>query len=341
MHNSRLRAKLTTGIATLVIGFVGIGVVAAPAAAAGGRSLPAGSSLYALSCDEGILNPQLFSIDAATAGATAIGAATSEENACAGQPAWNPLTSTAYFVSWGPDTTLGTVDLTTGASATVAPFTFEGGGERVDSLAIGLDGAAFAISGDELFTVDLTTGELAEVGQLGVVGLYGFAVDPTTGDFFAISPEGLLYSVDVTTGAATLVGDTGLNSGSFNAPFSLQIDSAGILWIEGDSFEPDLGFVANLWSVDPADLSSSSVLSGAIAVGEDPVYSEALLFVPAPVKPVVPVAPVVEPAVVVAPVAPQLANTGVDAAPIAAGGALVALLGLALLAPAIRRRAAR
>jgi hypothetical protein len=191
---------------------------------------------------------------------------------------------------------------------------------------------------DDLYSVDLATGELTVLGALGVEGLYGFAVDPSTGEFFAISPAGLFYSVDVTTGAVTLLGDTGLNAVEFNAPFSLQIDSAGILWVEGDAFEGDSGFVSNLWSIDPADLAGSSVLSGAITGVEGTFYTESLLYVPAPVVPVVPVVPV-EPAVVAAPVVPQLANTGVDVAPLAAGGALVALLGVALLVPAIRRRA--
>lgn len=340
MTHSRLRAKLAAGVATLAVALLGTGIAAAPAYAADGRSLPTGSALYALSCDANVPNPSLFSIDAATASATAIGVATDEENPCAGQAAWNPVTSTAYFVNWGDDTALGTVDLVTGASTTVAPFTLDGDEEDIDSLAIGIDGAAFAVSGDDLLSVNLATGELTEIGALGVGGLYGFAVDPTTGEFFAINPEGLFYSIDVTTGAATLVGDTGLNSVDFNLPWSLQIDSAGILWIEGDSFEGETGLLSNLWSIDPADLEGSAVLSGAITSAEGTFYTESLLFVPAPVEPVVPVVPVVEPAAVVAPVSPQLANTGVDAAPIAAGGALVALLGLALLAPAIRRRRA-
>ena len=348
MHNSRLRATLATGIATLTIGLVGIGVVAAPAAAAGGRSLPTGSSLYAVQCDDADL-PELalFSLDTATAAATPVGPGTPASEAdCAGQAAWNPVTSTAYVTVWYYEDEvvpfpafLATIDPTTGVSSPVGPFTLGEGAHDVDSMAIGNDGAAYAIDGNTLYSVDLATAALTELGDLGEDAFYGFSVDPTTGAFYAIQPSGDIFTIDVSAHTATLLVETQLG-GDSDRPYSLQIDTDGTFWVEADIFESESeGLVSNLWSISGAALADSAVLSGVITAPTGPFYTESLLFVPAPVVPVIPAEPVVEPAAVVVPVAPQLANTGVDAAPIAAGGALVALLGVALLVPAIRRRA--
>ncbi|SKA95483.1 hypothetical protein SAMN06295879_2004 [Agreia bicolorata] len=344
MHNSRLRATLATGLATLVVGLISIGSVAAPASAASaadGRTLYKGSSLYAISCDEDVAALTLFSIDAATAAATAIGAGTPESEAeCAGQAAWNPVTSTAYLSEWllGPSA-LATVDLHTGVSTQVAPFTLNGEFNGIDSMAIGNDGAAYAIQDDMLYSLDLETAALTEIGELDADSMLGFSVDPTTGKFYAIDRTGQVFQIDVEAAVATPIGNVGLERGTY----SLQIDTSGVLWIEADVRVGEgeaRELTAQLWSANLGDLSGSTVFSGTIADSEQTVYTESLLLLPGPFVPVTPVEPappVVDPAVVTPP-APQLANTGVDAAPLAAGGALVALLGVALLVPAIRRR---
>lgn len=338
MLNTRLRAKLAVGVAAFTIGLVSIGIVAAPASAASGRALATGS-LHAIACDEDVNALALFSIDAATAVATAIGDGTPESEAeCAGQAAWNPVTSTAYLSAWvlGPSV-LATVDLTTGESAPVAPFTLNGETNGIDSMAIGNDGAAYAIQDDMLYSLDLKTAELTEIAELEASALLGFSVDPTTGLFYAIDRLGMLFAIDVAAGTATPLGSVG----PVSRTFSLQIDTAGVLWVEAD-FRVDGELTAQLWSAKLSDLANSAVLSGTVADAQQTIYVQSLLYVPGPVVPVAPVdPPVVQPAVVApaTPPAPQLANTGVDAAPVAAGGALVALLGLALLMPAIRRRA--
>ena len=351
MIYSRLRAKLAVGVATFTIGLVSIGAVAAPASAAPaaeGRSLYTGSSLYAISCLEDVAPLTLLSIDAATAAATAIGAGTPESGAeCAGQAAWNPVTSTAYLSEWvlGPSA-LATVDLKTGVSTQVAPFTLNGEFNGIDSMAIGNDGAAYAIQNTTLYSLDLETAALTEIGQLDADSMLGFSVDPTTGKFYAIDRTGEVFQIDVEAAVATPIGNVGLE----RATYSLQIDTSGVLWIEADVRVGDgeaRKLTAQLWSANLSDISGSAVFSGTIADSEQTVYTASLLLLPGPLLPVIPVTPVepvpavVDPAVVTAPVVPQLANTGVDAAPMAAGGALVALLGVALLVPAIRRRRAK
>jgi hypothetical protein len=335
-------------LAALTIGLVSIGVVASPAAAAGGRSLPEGSSLYAVQCDDENLAPlALFSLDTITAAATPVGPGTPASDAdCAGQAAWNPVTSTAYVTVWYYEgeivpipAVLATIDPTTGVSSPVAPFTLAGEFHDVDSIAIGNDGAAYAIDDDFLYSLDLANATLTELGDLSDGAFYGFSVDPTTGAFYAIQPSGDIFTIDVVTHTATLLVSTQLG-GDSDRPYSLQIDTDGTFWIQADITDPETeNLVSNLWSITGDALADSPLLSGAITAPSGRFYTESLLYVPAPIIPVVPVVPVV-PAAVVVPVVPTLANTGVDAAPLAAGGALVALLGVALLVPAIRRRRA-
>jgi hypothetical protein len=336
---TRLRAKLAVGVAAVAIGIFSIGV-AAPASAASGRSLPTGSTLHAISSDT---NFTLLTVDAATATATQIGDGTPElEAELAFQAAWNPVTSTAYYSVEGLEPArLTTIDLETGDSTPVGVFTLNGERQGIDSMAIGNDGAAYAIQDTKLYSLALDTGALTEIGEFttpGASALLGFSVDPTTGLFYAISTGGRVFQVDVKTAAATLLGRVALRG-----IFSLQIDTAGVLWMEVDSD----GGTSLIASATLADLAGSSVASGTLATADQTVYTQSLLYVPGPVVPAEP--PVVQPPVVqppavapvtpVTPPAPKLANTGVDAAPIAGGAALVALLGLALLVPAIRRRA--
>ncbi|KJC62976.1 hypothetical protein TZ00_17590 [Agreia bicolorata] len=329
------------GVATFTIGLVSIGIVAAPASAASGRTLATGS-LHAISCDEDVNALTLFSIDAATAAATAIGDGAPESEAeCALQAAWNPVTSTAYYSAEGLEPAVLTrIDPKTGDSTPVGMLALNGERNGIDSMAIGNDGAAYAIQDDTLYSLDLDTAALTKIAVLGTSALLGFSVDPTTGLFYAIRPGGQVFTIDVVAGTATLVGIVDVDGGIF----SLQIDRAGVLWMEVDSGEDEVeGRTGDLWSADLADLAGSSLRSGTIADAEQTIYIQSLLYIPGPVVPVEP--PVVQPPAVapvtpVTPPAPKLANTGVDAAPIAAGGALVAMLGLALLVPAIRRRRA-
>ena len=339
--HSRTLGRVAAAVAAASLGLVAIGVVASPAAAAG-PALPTGSALYALSCDgQAFEDLTVFSVDVSTAAATQVGDGSPDVDECAYQAAWDASTGTAYLDADGG--TLATVDLTSGTATAVAPFTIDDVEYDVDSIAITPAGAAYAIVDGVLFTLDLTTGALTAVGPIAnTLTLYSFASDPTTGELIAISYDGEVYSVDPTTGAGTFLADLDIpvDESTRSSVFSLQIDSNGVYWLEIDVSSGESAYVSQLWSTSRATLASPAVLSGTLTVnGDQTPLLESLLWVPAAVAPVIPAEPVVEPAAVVVPVAPQLANTGVDAAPIAAGGALVALLGVALLVPAIRRRA--
>jgi hypothetical protein len=300
--------------------------------------------MYAISCDTDLTDLSLFSLDVSTAAATPVNNGTPDSADCASQAAWNIATSTAYFVAWqdeGP-AILATVDTKTGVSEPVGVFTVTDEPVRVSAIAIGRDGAAYAISVGALYSLDLGTAALTEIRDLNIFGLYGFAADPTTGSFYGIASGGEFYAIDVVTGTATVLGNTGLTE-SNDIPASLQIDSRGTMWITTE-FLDEAGGSSRLWSIDPADISGSAELSGEFTAPTGGFRTYSLLFVPAAAVPAeVPVAPVppadpIATSGVTPPVTPALANTGVDAAPLATGGTVVALLGLALLVPAIRRR---
>jgi hypothetical protein len=229
---------------------------------------------------------QFLSIDVSTAAATAIGIGGSINGAsCAGQGAWDAVTDTAYYLTWGKqDGSLVSVDLATGASTSTAVFTLtDGTPTQPDAIAIGRDGAAYALAGGELFSLDLATAELTDIAPVADANIYGFAVDPVSGAFFTIDDTGLIESIDVTTGALSTVGQTAFASGQH--PYSLQIDSNGTMWVENDNYAGPMA--AELWSVDRADVAGSAIQSGAIALDGSNLYSESLLIVPGAVAPVI------------------------------------------------------
>ncbi|MCK5406127.1 MAG: hypothetical protein KAJ37_01675, partial [Candidatus Krumholzibacteria bacterium] len=91
-----------------------------------------------------------------------------------------------------------------------------------DALAFDKNGVLYAVdASNNLWTIDTSTGWATEVGYTGVLGapfLVGLAFDPTSQRLYA-STGGLggadeIYEIDPGTGAATLVGNTGLGNGA-------------------------------------------------------------------------------------------------------------------------------
>ena len=75
-------------------------------------------------------------------------------------------------------------------------------------------GVYYAIDGGNLLTIDKDTYAASVVGPLGIVNSYGgLAYDTSTGTLYGISGRGgeSLYSINTSTGAATLIGNYGLS----------------------------------------------------------------------------------------------------------------------------------
>lgn len=127
--------------------------------------------------------------------------------------AWNPSNSTMYGLSTdGTATTLYTVDLNTGA------MTIIGNTGNTLGIWIAIDNAGICymadIGDDQLYSVDLDSAVATAIGPLGID--ISFAqeadIDPATNELYMagylLSGESNVYTVDVTTGAATVQGTT-------------------------------------------------------------------------------------------------------------------------------------
>ena len=242
------------------------------------RTLPAGQAMFALSCDPSVSD--LHSVDAATAVSTQVGTGTLTADFCSGQPAWDPVTKTAYFLDLSSTAYhLSTMNISTGVRTVGAQFTYEGEPVRVDAIAISPTGVAYATSGATLYSLNLTDATLARIGTGEHENLYGFAFNPA-GVLYGLDYNSNLYAVNTSSGESTLVTTLSFPSGeeSVNS-LGIQFDSSGILWVANTSTGPGR---AVLWSVDLTadDPSASAVPSGAFIVGGTYFSTEALLIVP-------------------------------------------------------------
>jgi hypothetical protein len=194
----------------------------------------------------------LFRVDPGTALAAPI----SDEplDGFASQGAWDATTGTAYSLFYNFDSNddeLLTVDLETGVFTFVAEIEIPGPDDinELYSLAIGTDGTAYVFaeyyddSADDsffgLFVLDLDTGALtlqANVDDSDLDDPNGFAVDPTSGLFYAFEEDTWeLFRVNVTTGALTLLGTLDAPSLDEDSDVtSLQIGSDGTFWVVFD-----------------------------------------------------------------------------------------------------------
>ena len=131
---------------------------------------------------------------------------------------WNRANNKMYAASAaaGGGGTLYTVDLATGTLTVVGPMT----GMQIP-IWLEIDNAGLAYSADiittKLYSVNLATGTATEIGDLGIDINYAQEADFNTANNvlymagFLQTQESNIYTVNTTTGAATLVGSTNGN----------------------------------------------------------------------------------------------------------------------------------
>src|SRR5690606_2007716 len=112
--------------------------------------------------------------------------------------------------------TLITIDTTTGVETTVGPLTNLVSGDTVTGLSWNeSNGTMYASSngtGNNIYTVDLTTGALTLIGDAGISGIgIWLAIDNSGNAFMANISDDSLYSIDLSTGAGTLIGPLGID----------------------------------------------------------------------------------------------------------------------------------
>jgi hypothetical protein len=106
-----------------------------------------------------------------------------------------------------------------------------------------------------LYTMDPAIGATTLIGATGQSNLISMAIDPTTGDIYAVrSGSDQLFSIDITTGAATLIGAIGTG----NIP-DLTFDSAGNLyaWTQGSSDLVSINKTTGIGTVIPSSINTT------------------------------------------------------------------------------------
>lgn len=310
---TRLRRAGVIAALTAVLALTATPALAAP------PPVPSGDQLVAMSCfNEAPLD--LFVVDPASGASTEI--ASTGAQGCGYAAAWDPQTARLYISEyWNGD--LLAYDPATATFSTVGPVV-DSGDTLIDvyAFAIDPDGNAYGIDpAGDLYSIDLTTGLATLLGTLVDLDLYtyGFSADPVTGTLYALSESGTLYEIDPDLVTATAV-DTWPFPGDGGDAWGLAIDSAGTAWVVQNPGED--GEYAALWSTPLATFGDTTELSGNLVDSATGTTFDGWW---------VAVMPAIYP--------PQLANTGVDAAPLVAGG--VGLLALGALGVAIAARPSR
>lgn len=312
--------RVVLGTAALSLGLLAL---AAPAHAAP-PALPDGDQLVASTCNNDFPDLTLLDVNPATGASTEL--ASTEDGYCGYQGAWDRVTESFYFIAWDSSiSVLLSYDPATGDVTQIGDVVDGATNPNPYALVIDLDGNAYFNWGTELYSIDLTSGEAADLGELAALdGFgYGFSVDPTTGALYLLQEDGELFLIDPLTVTATPVA-TWTFSATGNFTWGLAIDRAGTAWVV-ESPGVDDAYSA-LYSTPLATFGAAPEFSGNLLASEASYDGWWVALIPGD-----------EPAPAPAP-APQLAATGIDATPMIAIAGMLGLAGLVLVAS--RRRAA-
>ena len=278
MRNSLKIAAVASATALL-------SMAALSASAVGETALPSEDDrLFVLTCDSEFPF-SIGEIDELTGDVTPIGEQLIDSQ-CWSQGAYNATDGLIYSVEWNYQVEgyylLSSINPDTGEILEIGPVTdTRDGGSAINqyALAINAEGDAFVVSGDSLFSLDLTTGDATFIGQLndGVNvqnDFYSLAFNPVTGVLWGLnwSPQDV-FTIDITDGSLTLVDDSwNVDSGNQNA--GLTFDSNGLAWLQSEN-------VTGMFPADITDIAGTrGVDVGFTYLGEN-FYAESIVYVPA------------------------------------------------------------
>jgi hypothetical protein len=200
-------------------------------------------------------NNSLYSIDTATAIATLIGT-----DYASGDISEIELSAggVVYAADTDDNTLLHTIDPSTGSVTGTITMTFPMGGDVLTALEfVGSTlyaGFTTEDSGGPTFltTVDIGTGIVSTVGATGVSSpLGGLAYDVATSVMYGISAGGSsaeLFTIDLSTGAATSVGLVTIGGTSFGGTTALEFGPDGVLYALPNN---NSSITGHLLSIDP------------------------------------------------------------------------------------------
>lgn len=203
-------------------------------------TLPDGDTLLAVDC--GQQPGQVFEL-ATTGAATPLGepAADDTVSGCGRTGDVHPQTGKVYWVSQSATFDLMMLDLSTGGSTFVA--TLDG---PVGACGVQFDraGDAYTAVYNDLYRIDVETGEMSLVGSTGVDPRCAWGINPVDDEIYWFTQGGPtssdVYRIDKTTGAKTFVVSLDVSGLDGYVPDGVVFDTAGIAWIQDDhSAVPD------------------------------------------------------------------------------------------------------
>lgn len=191
----------------------------------------------------------LYTVDPETAAVTSIGSIGGGRTLTG--LAIDPTDGTLYGItpnSGGDFASLLTIDISTGASTLIGGFAPKQCGDIAFDSAGNL--YAFDIADHRLATLNKSTAVLTSLGPTGIAGsTWGFGLAIDSGDvcyLFPKGPRGNYYTLNLATGAATLVGVLD-GVGTAAAVAAAAFDSSDVCWILDSGFG---GSVSELLTVD-------------------------------------------------------------------------------------------
>lgn len=152
------------------------------------------------------------------------------------------------------------IDPDTGAGSNPRPLGSNGFG----ALAQAPTGELYAIRflvGADFYEIDPVTGATTFIGPMGASDIEGgLDFDPTTGILYGVNAgggvAGGLFTVDLGTGAMTIVGPILDTGGSVIDASAMAFDDAGNLYLLRTNTSP-----MELWQIDPSDASTLSAIA--------------------------------------------------------------------------------
>jgi hypothetical protein len=201
-----------------------------------------------------VLLSTLYSINPSSGSGTAIGSDTSTALAAL---AFSP-SGTLYAA--GGDS-LYTIDLTSGMATEIGSGSGAGAYSVSGAIQFASNGNLYLTStgegSDQLFTVDPETGQGTLIGSIGYSGVYGLAY--FNGVMYGFTDSGEVISIDLTTGAGTLVTSYSLTN------YNLQFSGATAIAMPTpplsqtlltDTFSADSALNPSLWSMNTSFLQT-------------------------------------------------------------------------------------
>jgi hypothetical protein len=151
----------------------------------------------------------------------------------------------------GSDNHLYSVVTSSGATTDLGALPTPAGGVYGDIAYNPLTGSLFVVSFDPnmsqhsiLYNVSISNPSAATiVGDTGVVDINSMVIDPTSGTMYAVGGMGLnqLYTVNQTTGAANVIGSTGV----YRSSGDLSFDNSGKLYLTSSTPNADTLYSLN------------------------------------------------------------------------------------------------